>query len=104
MIRRTLVVVALGLSLAALASALLVGPSGAAHRKYTIAYLTYVNYARGGREAAKRLGVRLLVPTCAAPCSPSDMVTLYKSMIARHVDAIVTDGYDPALTPTFRKV
>jgi rhamnose transport system substrate-binding protein len=25
-------------------------------------------------------------------------------MIARHVDAIVSDGYDPALTPTFRKV
>ena len=25
-------------------------------------------------------------------------------MIARHVDAIVSDGYNPTLTPTFRKV
>jgi hypothetical protein len=25
-------------------------------------------------------------------------------MIARHVDTIVSDGYDPSLTPTFTKV
>ena len=56
-----------------------------------------------GRRPA-RLGVRILVPRCVAPCSPADEVTLYKSTIARHVDAIVSDGYDPALTPTFRKV
>jgi rhamnose transport system substrate-binding protein len=104
MIRRTVLVAALGLWLATLAAALLAGPSGAAHRKYTIAYLTYVNYARGGREAAKRLGVRILVPTCVASCSPSDLVTLYRSMIARNVDAIVSDGYNPALTPTLKKV
>ena len=104
MIRRTLLIAAVGLSLAALAAALLTGPSAAAHRQYTIAYLTYVKYARGGREAAKRLGVRILVPSCGTSCSPSDEVTLYKSMIARHVDAIVSDGYNPALTPTFRKV
>ena len=104
MIRRTLLLAALGVSLAALAAALLARPSGAAPRKYTIAYLTYVNYARGGREAAARLGVRILVPRCVASCSPSDEVTLYKSTIARHVDAIVSDGYNPALTPTFRKV
>ena len=103
MIRRTLLAAALGLSLAALAAALLARPSGAAHRRYTIAYLTYVHYGRGGQEAAKRLGVRILVSTCRS-CSPSDVVTQYKSMIVRHVDAIVSDGYDPALTPTFRKV
>jgi rhamnose transport system substrate-binding protein len=102
MIRRTFLVAALGLSVAALAAALLAGQSGAAHRKYTIAYLTYLNYARGGREAAKRLGVRILASTCVPSCSPSNEVTLYKSMIARHVDAIVSDGYDPALTPTFK--
>jgi rhamnose transport system substrate-binding protein len=107
MIRRTLLVAALGISLAALAAALVAGPSGAAHRKYTIAYLTYVQYARGGREAAKRIGVRILAPTCVpsfAACSPSQEVTLYTSMIARHVDAIVSDGYNPALTPIFRNV
>src|SRR5437764_1030014 len=104
MIRRTLLVAALGLALGALSAALLARPSGAAHRKYTIAYLTYVKYGRGGQEAAKRLGVRVLVPTCVAPCSPSDRVALYKSMIARHVDAIVSDGFDPTLKPTFRTV
>ena len=103
MTRRRLVITALGLSLAVLAAAL-VGPSGAARRKYTIAYLTYVNYARGGREAAGRLGVRVLAPKCVRPCSPSDIVTLYKSMIARHVDAIVADGYNPALVPTLKDV
>ena len=101
MVRRTLLLGALGLSLAALAAALLAGPSGAAHRKYTIAYLTYVNYGRGGQEAAKRLDIRILARRCVGSC---DAVALYKSMIARHVDAIVGDGYNPALTPTFRQV
>ena len=101
MVRRTLLLGALGLSIAALAAALLAGPSGAAHRKYTIAYLTYTNYGRGGQEAAKRLGIRVLARRCVGSC---DAVALYKSMIARHVDAIVSDGYNPALTPTFREV
>ena len=104
MIRKTLLVGALGLSLAALAAALLARPSGATHRKYVIAYLSYTNYARGGREAAKRLGVRILVPKCVGSCSPSAEIRLYESVIARHVDAIVNDGYNPTLTPTFRKV
>jgi rhamnose transport system substrate-binding protein len=104
-IRRTPLIAAL--SLALLAAALLAGPSGAVHRRYTIAFLTYVNYARGGREAASRLGDRILVGSCPhgpGSCSPSGVVTLYESMIARHVDAIVSDGYNPALTPLFRKV
>jgi rhamnose transport system substrate-binding protein len=101
MIRRTLLLGALGLSLAALAAALLAGPSGAAHRKYTIAYLTYVNYGRGGQEAGEKLGIRILARRCVGSC---DAVALYKSMIARDVDAIVSDGYNPALTPTFRQV
>jgi len=102
--RRTLLVAALGLSIAALTATLLAGQSGAAHRKYTIAYLTYVKYASGGREAAERLGVRIVAPACVASCSSSEVVTNSTSMIARHVDAIVSDGYNPALTPTFRKV
>ena len=75
MIRRTRLVAALGLSLAALAAVLLAGPSGAAHRRYTIAFLTYVHYAKGGREAADRLGVRILAPRCV-PCPPADAVRL----------------------------
>jgi len=104
MIRRTRLVAVLGLSVAALVGAVLAGPGGAAHRKYTIAYLTYVKYGRGGQEAAKRLGVRILLPTCIQPCSPANEAALYASTISRHVDAIVSDAYDPTLTSTFRKV
>jgi len=107
MIRRTLLAVVLAVSLAALAATLLARPSGAAHRKYTIADLTG-NMGKAGQEVAKRLGVRLLVPKCLQPGSvvscPSDGTRLYKSMIARHVDAIISSGYDPTLTSTFRKV
>ena len=109
-LRKTLLVAALGLSLAALAAALLAHPSGAAHRKYTIAYLTYANMKTGSKEAAKRLGVRILFPDtkCHGPglgvCGPQDVVRLYESMIARHVDAIVSDGFDPTQKPIFRKV
>jgi rhamnose transport system substrate-binding protein len=104
MIRKTLVAFVLAVSLAALAATLVARPSGAAHRKYTIAYFGYgyVNMA-SIREEAKRLGVRVLFPKCNG-CSPQDGVRQYESMIARHVDAIVTAGFDPTLKPTFRKV
>jgi rhamnose transport system substrate-binding protein len=94
---------ALGLALAALAAAQLAGPGGAAQRKHTIAYLTYVNMAKGSREAGRRLGVRVLTDPCHG-CSPQRIVALYESMIARRVDAIVSDGYAPALAPTLAKV
>jgi ABC-type sugar transport system substrate-binding protein len=107
MIRKTVVPIAVAIAFAALAATLLARPSGAAHRKYTIADLTG-NMGKAGQEAAKRLGVRLLVPKCLQPGSgvscPSDGTRLYKSMIARHVDAIISTGYDPTLTSTFRKV
>jgi ABC-type sugar transport system substrate-binding protein len=102
MIRKTTVVIALAVPLAALAATLLAGPSGAAHRKYTIAYFGYgyVNMP-SARRAAKRLGVRVLFPN---PRSPSEWVRTYESLIARHVDAIVTSGFDPRAKPTYRKV
>ena len=106
MLRKTIVAVALAVSLAALAATLLAHPSGAAHRRYTIADLTG-NMKKGGKEAAARLGVRLVVPKTVllgSCCSTSDWIRLYKSMIARHVDAIISNGYDPTLTSTFRKV
>jgi rhamnose transport system substrate-binding protein len=102
MIRRTILVIALGLSLGAPAAALLARASGATHRTYTIAYLTYVNMAGGTREAAKRLGVRVLDERCTG-CSPGAVGKLYESMIARRVDAIVSDGYNPGLTPIFAR-
>jgi rhamnose transport system substrate-binding protein len=103
MIRKTLVAFVLAVSLAALAATLLAGPSGAAHRKYTIAYLADVAMKRGSQEAAKRLGVRVLFPKTAG-LSPQEVAKPYESMIARHVDAIVSEGFDPTLKPVFRKV
>jgi rhamnose transport system substrate-binding protein len=107
MLRKTIVAIALAISFATLAATLLARPSGAAHRRYTIADLTG-NMGKAGQEAAKRLGVRLLVPKCLQPGSrvscPSDGTRLYKSMIARHVDAILSTGYDPTLTRVFRQV
>src|SRR5215470_16836165 len=102
MIRKTSVPIALAVLLAALA-ATLARPSGAAHRKFTIAFLADPAMTRGTQAAAKKVGVRLLVPSCGT-CSPSAVIRLYKSMIARHVDAVVSEGYDPTLTSTFRKV
>jgi ABC-type sugar transport system substrate-binding protein len=49
-------------------------------------------FSRGSRRAAGRLGVRYIVTDD------------YQSMIARHVDAIISQGYDPTLTPIFGNV
>ena len=78
MIRKTILAFALAVSLAALAATLLARPSGAAHRKHTVAFLTYANFRTGGNEAAKRLGVRILSPdtSCHGPgqaCAPPKM-------------------------------
>jgi ABC-type sugar transport system substrate-binding protein len=102
MIRKTLVAFVLAVSLAAVASTILARPSGAAHRKYTIAYFGggYINQASIRAEAG-RVGVRILFPN---PRSPQDAVRVWKSLIARHVDAIVTAGFDPTMKPIFRKV
>lgn len=107
MTRKTVAPIAVAVAFAALAATLLARPSGAAHRRYTIADLTG-NMGKAGQEAAKRLGVRLLVPKCLQAGSrvscPSDGTRLYKSMIARHVDAIVSGGYDPQLKPILTRV
>jgi ABC-type sugar transport system substrate-binding protein/DNA-binding SARP family transcriptional activator len=95
-------------AVAAVAVSLALSTRGAAHRGYTIAFVTqnrdYVQaMARGGRKAAKRLGVRYIV---AGKTAPDDyaLSKVYQSMIARHVDAIISGGYEPALTQTFAKV
>ena len=80
----------------------------AAHRKYTIAYVTpnlgvdYVQtFSRGSRSAARRLGVRYRL--AGGDMNPDyELSKVYQKMIARHVDAIVSQGYDPTLRPIFR--
>jgi rhamnose transport system substrate-binding protein len=66
--------------------------------------LTYVrSTATGGRAAAKVLGMRyILAPDNLG--SDQSVIRYYESMIASHVDAIISDGYDPALKPVFSKV
>src|SRR5262249_54803130 len=84
----------------ALGATLRARASGPAHRSYQIADLTYP--PGFDRAEAKRLGFRVLVPKCCM--SPQAWVRLFKSYIARHVDAIVVAGYDPMAVPIYRKV
>jgi len=104
MIRRTIVAFTLAVSLAALATALLAQPSGAAHRRFTFAYATNdAGKESGGRAAARRLGLRFIL---VDPNSRGEQghINQYKSLIARDVDAIAPDGYDPALKPIFSEI
>jgi rhamnose transport system substrate-binding protein len=104
MIRKTAVLIASALSVAALAAA-----GRAAHRPFTIVYVApqsgnsrVQSIAKGSRAAAKALGVRYILapPTL----TDQDLIPYYRSLIARHVDAIVSDGYAPALKPIFAKI
>src|SRR5713226_1028305 len=96
--------VAIAVSFAALVTS---GPSGAASRKYVVAYVAgepldgqmEQAMVRGGRAAAKALGVRYI-----AAESQYDTEGLIGSLIARHVDAIATEGYDRASKPILAKV
>jgi rhamnose transport system substrate-binding protein len=104
MIRTTVVATALALSLAAVGATLLARPSGAAHRRYTIASVAYFpSTAIGGRAAAKRLGMRYILASDNLG-GDQGAIRYYKSLIARHVDAIATGGYGPALRPILTRV
>lgn len=104
MIRRTTAAIALALTLAALGATLLTGSTSAAHRRYTVVFVASIppSSAIGGRAAAKVLDMRFIM----APfnLSPQSVIRYYKSMIARHVDAIVSGGYDPQLKPILTRV
>jgi len=92
------------------APAAVLSTRAAAHRRYTIAYVTpdlgvdYVQtFSRGSRRAARRLGVRYIL-TGGAANPDYELSKVYQSMIARHVDAIISQGYDPTLRPIFARV
>jgi len=95
------VLLAVAVSVAALVAS---ASSGAASRKYTVAFAAAQGVdntrdqaiARGGRAAAKALGVRYIF----ANGDPGSV----GSLIARHVDAIAAEGYDTTMTPTLGKV
>jgi DNA-binding SARP family transcriptional activator/ABC-type sugar transport system substrate-binding protein len=108
--RRYLVVAGLTAVAAVAGVAAFLSTRAAAHRTYTIAYVTpdlavdYVQtFSRGSRRAARRIGVRYMLAGGAA--NPDyELSKVYESMIARHVDAIISQGYDPSLSPIFTKV
>ena len=109
MFRRTVGITVL-LVAAAVSTATLVasGPSGAASRKYTIAYVAgqpldsprVEAIVSGGRAAAKKLGVQYI----AEGLGLYDPEYFFRSLIAQHVDAIASEGYDPTLIPILAKV
>jgi rhamnose transport system substrate-binding protein len=104
MTRQKIVAVALAFSLAAVGTALLSSSSVAAHQRYTIVSATYLRSTTGGgRAAAKVLGMRY-VRGPQNLGSDQSVIRYYKSLIARRVDAIIADGYDPALKPVFTSV
>jgi rhamnose transport system substrate-binding protein len=94
---RTTVAIGVVLTVAVSVAVVTSGSRGAASRKYTVAFVPGEPMdnpmdeaiARGGRAAAKALGVRYIYT--------SDDPGIISSLIARHVDAIATEGYDPSL-------
>ena len=97
--RLGVVMLAVAVSVAALETSV---PSGAASRKYTIAYAAGGDLndpreqaiVRGGRAAAKALGVQYVAVGYNA----------FESLIYQHVDAIATGGYFPSLKPVLADV
>jgi rhamnose transport system substrate-binding protein len=89
--------IALTLTLAVVVAVGVLAPrsSGAAHRRYKIAYAIDSKDPRwpGIRRADKQLGIRsVLLNDNYVP-----------DLVARHVDAIVGDGYDPSFRPFFNE-
>jgi DNA-binding SARP family transcriptional activator/ABC-type sugar transport system substrate-binding protein len=108
---RRLVLAGLVAFAAVAASAAVLSTRAAAHRTYTVAYVTPAvgedsvqSLARGSRAAAARLGVRYILAGPPPTGTEQDLVNVYRKMIARHVDAIISDGYDPNLTQVFGEV
>jgi DNA-binding SARP family transcriptional activator/ABC-type sugar transport system substrate-binding protein len=111
--RRYLVLAGLAVVAAVAAPAAVLSTRAAAHRTYTIAYVTpdlgvdYTQtFSRGSRKAAKRLGVRYILTGTGNTANPysEQLGKFYQSMIARHVDAIISSAPDPTLRSIFRKV
>jgi ABC-type sugar transport system substrate-binding protein len=105
---RKVAIIALPLAIAACVASLMTsGPSGAAGRKYVIAYVAgqpldsprVEAIVRGGRAAAKKLGVQYI----AEGLGLYDPEYFFRSLIAQHVDAIASEGYEPTLVPILTK-
>jgi ABC-type sugar transport system substrate-binding protein len=110
MTAKTILATALALSAAAFAATLLAGPSAAARRTYTFAYVGEATadprvkaIARGGRAAAKKLGVRYILagPRYGGP--PEEYAPVFRSLLRRHLDALATEGFSPEARPVLAR-
>jgi len=108
MFGRTVAIIALALAIAASAAFLVTsGPSRAGSKKFVIAYVAgqpldsprVEAIVRGGRAAAKKLGAQYI----AEALGLYDPGYFFRSLIAQHVDAIASEGYDPTLIPILAK-
>jgi ABC-type sugar transport system substrate-binding protein len=111
MLRKTAVGCAVAVAVTAVAAAPATSQRGAARKTVTVAFATDATssprvkaIAGGGRSAAKRLGVRFILAGPAYGGPPGEVVSTFQSLIARHVDAIATEGYIPELKPILAKV
>lgn len=113
MLRKVVAGGAFGLALVAVAGALATTASSGSkpkRRTYTIGFVADSTLnprdqaiARGGRAASKALGVKYVVsgPRYGGP--PPGLIRAVRSLIARHVDAILTGGFIPELKPILKK-
>jgi rhamnose transport system substrate-binding protein len=76
-------------------------------KRYTVAFVGTENLnprimamGRGGRAAAKQLGMRYIL----SGSQPQTVSPLINGLIARHVDAIATEGFIPEMKPILNKV
>jgi ABC-type sugar transport system substrate-binding protein len=60
--------------------------------------------AKGGREAARALGIRYVLAGTVANGDGAALVPVFDRLIAQHVGAIANDGYDAAAKPILAKV
>jgi len=107
MFRKTIGVTVVMLTVAvSVAAQVTSGSSGAARGKYRVAFVAdepvdnprEAAMARGGRAAAKALGVQYIY------AGSEGQESVFRSLIARHVDAIATEAYDPTLKSILARV
>jgi len=109
MLRKRFTATLLGLTLAAIAAgSTTAATQGATQRKFTVAFVSDegnsprdLAIARGGRVAAKRLRIRYLLKGTGIHSNP---ISIYQSLIAHHVSAVATEGYEPTLKPILTRV
>src|SRR5581483_1105792 len=88
------------------------GSGGAATHVRTVAFVTDYNtgapriqaIVRGGRLAARALGVHFVLGGVKGTSGAGLAMPFFQRFLARGVDAIATEGYDPQFTPIYKRI